>query len=148
MASDLTYGYIRHPNDIPTQISLCSDDILSSNTASHSGKIGISLSTDRFHAIGTALEVEIAINDPTFKASGHVSWCIPEKDGSFRTGLVFDDPATAYAVRMIEQICHIEEYRKEMESIEGKPMSSEDAAHEWITRFAKDFPSLNSALHS
>jgi hypothetical protein len=146
MSSDLTHGYIRHPNDIPAQISLCSQNILSSNTASHSGKIGISLSTEHFYAIGTALE--ISIKDPAFKASGHATWCIPERDGSFRTGLVFDDPATAYAVRMIEQICHIEQYRKKIKDDEGRALSSEDAAHEWIVRFAKDFPELNPAIHS
>ncbi|MGY8870380.1 MAG: hypothetical protein ACKVJE_08075 [Pseudomonadales bacterium] len=148
MASDLTHGYIRHPNDIPAQISLCSQNILSSNTASHSGRIGVSLSTEKFYAIGTALEIEITIKEPDFKASGHVAWCIPERDGSFRTGLVFDDPATAYAVRMIEQICHIEQYRQEIKHDEGRTLSSEDAAHEWIIRFAKDFPELNSAVHS
>lgn len=148
MASDLSQGYIRHPNDIPTQISLCSDMSISSNTTSDSGHIGISISTDRFYAIGTALDIKITINGPAFKASGHVSWCIPEKNNNFRTGVVFDDPATAYAVRMIEQICHIEQYRHEIEKVEGRRLSREDAATEWIMRFAKDFPNINGATHS
>lgn len=147
MASNQTQSYIRHPNDIPAQISLCSETPISTNTASHSGHIGISLSTDTFYAIGTALEITITINDPAFKAAGHVAWCIPEKNNQFRTGLVFDDPATAYAVRMIEQICHIEQYRREIKKTEGRFLSREDAAHEWIVRFAKDFPSINSLVH-
>lgn len=147
MASNLVQGYIRHPNEIPAQISLCSETAISTNTASYSGHIGISLSTDTFYAIGTALEIQISINDPAFKASGHVSWCIPEKNNHFRTGLVFDDPATAYAVRMIEQICHIEQYRHEIEKVEGRHLTQEAAALEWIMRFAKDFPSLSSIAH-
>ena len=109
---------------------------------------GISLSTDAFYAIGTALEVTITISEPAFKASGHVAWCIPGKNNRFRTGLVFDDPATAYAVRMIEQICHIEQYRHEIEKSEGRHLTQEAAALEWVMRFAKDFPTLSGIAHS
>ncbi|SIS82346.1 hypothetical protein [Neptunomonas antarctica] len=150
MASNLNLmqGYIRHPHDIPAQISLCSQATISSNTANRSGKIGISVSTDNFYAIGTTLTIEISVKDPGFRASGHATWCIPEKNGRFRTGLVFDDPDTAYAVRMIEQICHIEQYRKEMEKMEGRVLTPEDAADEWINLFAKDFPELGPPIHS
>jgi hypothetical protein len=41
---------------------------------------------------------------------------------------------------MIEQICHIEHYRKEVKLVEGRELSSEEAADEWITRYAGDFP--------
>ncbi|WP_372738621.1 hypothetical protein [Neptunomonas sp.] len=148
MTSNITQSYIRHPNNIPAQISLSADTPISPNTTSHCGQIGISLSTDTFYAIGTALEIQISIYDPAFKATGHVAWCIPEKNNHFRTGLVFDDPATAYAVRMIEQICHIEQYRHEIEKAEGRHLSQEAAAHEWILRFAKEFPSINNLVHS
>ncbi len=146
MASKLVQGYIRHPNEIPAQISLCSGTSISTNTASHSGHIGISLATDTFYAIGTALEVTITISEPAFKASGHVAWCIPGKNNRFRTGLVFDDPATAYAVRMIEQICHIEQYRHEIEKSEGRHLTQEAAALEWVMHFAKDFPTLSGGI--
>jgi hypothetical protein len=41
---------------------------------------------------------------------------------------------------MIEQICHIEHYRKEVKLAEGRELSSEEAADEWIKRYAGDFP--------
>ena len=147
MALGQTQGYIYHPSDIPTKISLCTKRNLSHNTASDSGNIGISVRTPHFYAMGTPLEIEIAIQDPAFKASGKVSWCIPEKDGMFRTGIVFDDTDTAYSVRMIEQICHIEHYRKEVEQREGRRLSQEAAAIEWIKKFAHDFPSLEFMAH-
>lgn len=142
MVTDLTQGYISHPCNIPAQITICSKTSFSPNTTSESGNIGISFMTDKFYAIDVALEVEIALNQPSFKATGRVAWCIPERDGRFRTGIVFDDPDTVYSVRMVEQICHIEHYRKQVEAQEGRQLSSEDAATEWIMRFAKDFPCL------
>ena len=43
---------------------------------------------------------------------------------------------------MIEQICHIEHYRKEVARVEGRELSTQEAASEWISRYASDFPAL------
>jgi len=43
-------------------------------------------------------------------------------------------------VRMIEQICYIEHYRKEVLLNEGRRITSEQAALEWIEKYAQDFP--------
>ena len=43
---------------------------------------------------------------------------------------------------MIEQICHIEHYRKEVERLEGRALSAHEAAGEWISKYAGDFPAL------
>jgi hypothetical protein len=44
-------------------------------------------------------------------------------------------------VRLIEQICYIEHYRQEVLISEGRKLTSEQAALEWIEKFAQDFPS-------
>ena len=41
---------------------------------------------------------------------------------------------------MVEQICHIEQYRREVLKKEGRRLSSEEAASEWIVKYASDFP--------
>ena len=46
---------------------------------------------------------------------------------------------------MIEQICHIEHYRHEIEQVEGRKLNSEEAAREWIQRYASEFPVFNGA---
>jgi hypothetical protein len=40
---------------------------------------------------------------------------------------------------MIEQICHIENYRQDQFSKTGELMTSEQAAHEWIIAKAASF---------
>jgi len=40
---------------------------------------------------------------------------------------------------VIEHICHIENYRKEIESREGRKVNCEQAAREWVSRFASNF---------
>lgn len=140
MASDLTQGYIRHPSEIPAQLSLCSPADFKHRSIDAAGHIGISITTEQFYPMGTPMNFQISFQKPAFQAVGHTTWCIPQRDGSFLTGIIFDDPETAYAVRMIEQICHIEQYRQAIETSEGRQLTQEAAASEWIARFAKDFP--------
>jgi len=40
---------------------------------------------------------------------------------------------------MIEQLCHIERYRWKVQKEEGRLLTSEEAAVEWISRYAGVF---------
>jgi len=50
-----------------------------------------------------------------------------------------------FRLRMIEQICQIEHYRKEVKLVEGRDLSAEEAASEWISRYASDFPPIKAS---
>jgi hypothetical protein len=43
-------------------------------------------------------------------------------------------------MRMLEQVCHIESYRKQVRVNEGRELNDEEAALEWISRNAAGFP--------
>ncbi len=43
-------------------------------------------------------------------------------------------------MRMVEQVCHIERYRADVLEREGRALTGEQAAEEWIKRYAEDFP--------
>ena len=55
-------------------------------------------------------------------------------------GVKFTEEETAYAVRMVEQLCYIEHYRQNVLQSEGRELSGEEAALEWIEKFAGNFP--------
>ena len=76
---------------------------------------------------------------PVFQAMGRVSWCRPEGNG-FEIGIEFLNKDDMFSARMVEQVCHIEEYKQEVLLKEGRNLSSEEAALEWIKKYAKDFP--------
>lgn len=147
--------FIRHPASIPIQIFSpdSAHQCLSEMSSSHSSKVGaqhvstcdvsaggLSCVSDRLMNVGEAVEVEISLDHPPFKTIGHIVWCKGEGD-RYLIGIGFSDLATAYAVRMVEQICYIEEYRQEILTREGRELSSEEAALEWIGKHAADFPS-------
>ena len=41
---------------------------------------------------------------------------------------------------MVEQVCNIENYRRDVEQREGRKLTTEEAAKEWIKRDASSFP--------
>ncbi len=49
----------------------------------------------------------------------------------------------AFVARMIEQLCHIAHYRQQTLASEGRALSEERAAREWIARYAAAFPALD-----
>jgi hypothetical protein len=70
---------------------------------------------------------------------GRVCWC-QEKNGHFVLGVKFLDTEDAFRVRMVEQICHIEHYKREVFEKEGRVLSGEQAAMEWIPKYGSVFP--------
>jgi hypothetical protein len=55
-------------------------------------------------------------------------------------GVQFLDAQAAFRSRMVQQICSIENYRKHVRREEGRTLSTQDAAAEWIAKFAGRFP--------
>ena len=99
------------------------------------------LSFNSRHALEAGQKISVCI--PILKEdnylAGTVVWCEKSKNG-YEIGLEFEGKKDVFRLRMIEQICHIEHYRKEIKLAEGRELSSEEAAKEWITRYAGDFP--------
>lgn len=74
---------------------------------------------------------------------GTVVWC-ENTDEIYEVGIKFEGSKDLFRLRMIEQICHIEHYRKEIKLVEGRELSTSEAATEWISRYASDFPPIKS----
>jgi Tfp pilus assembly protein PilZ len=137
--------YIRHPAHIPIQI-IRSDHFSTSfrhvvtHNISHGG---LACESEKSFLPGDMVEIIIPVTNPPFSCIGHVIWCETLPSNAYLIGVGFDDFNEAYSVRMIEQVCHIEEYRKEMSQKSGHEMAPEQAACEWIAKYAKDFPKLH-----
>ena len=133
--------FIRHATSIPIQ--LCTSEMASPSDEQYMTKDvsagGLSCVSDQLLSPGSLVEVEIFVEKPPFKTMGHVVWCRKAAD-EYLVGIGFSDVATAYAVRMVEQVCHIEEYRQNVLRSECRELTSEEAALEWIAKNAADFP--------
>lgn len=140
--------YIRHPSDIP--ISYClgkpvssrpmePHEFFASDRLRDVSRGGLCFNAECPVRKGTPIHIEIAIHNPPYEADGTVAWCRPEGD-HFAVGVQFNEPSTRFSVRMVEQVCHIEHYRTQVRENEGRDLTSEQAAEEWIERYAAEFP--------
>lgn len=132
--------YIRHPSSVPIRFSVIeSGRTPAMSSARNVSRGGLAFESDVPLPIGTRLNIEIPIDEPVFSARAVVVWSSIEAS-NFTIGVEFEDEALAYSVRMVEQVCYIEHYRKFIAESEGRLLSSEDAAQEWVALYAEDFP--------
>jgi hypothetical protein len=132
-------NFIRHPSNIPIDFQLAEAAIEGRENLKNFSFGGLSFCSKRALSEGTIISVKIPFIQPEFQTVGRVSWCRPENN-QFEVGIEFLDKEDMYRTRMVEQICHIEQYRQEVLKEEGRELSSKDAAEEWIQKFAKQFP--------
>ena len=130
---------------MPIQVSAgpaeAGEDDTDDPTITNIGLGGLAFVSSRPFEIMQRVTITIPVLDEDNRLTGNVVWC--EKSGTgYEIGIEFEKSRDTYRMRMIEQICHIEHYRKEVERQEGRRLSSQDAADEWISRFAGDFPEL------
>lgn len=135
--------YIRHPVDMPIRVRAESaddvDDDSSDQTITNLGLGGLALLSPHPLEVLERVRVIIPVLNRDNQLSGNVAWC-EKTDRGYEIGIEFERSRDAYRLRMIEQICHIEHYRKEVERLEGRQLSPQQAAEEWIASYAKDFP--------
>ena len=133
--------FIRHPSTVPIQINEFEGEIKhGNNTLNNISFGGVSCFCNEPVEVGSNVSIRIGCVDPDFEMTGRAVWCRP-KDEAYEVGIEFlASKDKIYLLRMVEQLCHIEHYRNEVLRKEGRQMSSEQAAKEWIEKFANSFP--------
>ena len=131
--------YIRHPTDIPIECSVPNVPIEDRPRMRNVSRSGLSFSTHIAIAPGSNVHLAIPINGANFEVDGIVMWR-QDMDNRYEMGVKFSDDKTEFTVRMIEQLCHIEQYRQQVNELEGREIDSEQAGKEWVKKFANTFP--------
>ena len=139
--------YIRHPSDVPIQVTLnlVEDDSeeTAEETLTNVSLGGLSFISKQPFEIGQKVRVAIPLLKQDTNLLGTVVWCEKSAE-SYEIGIEFEGSKDLFRLRMVEQICHIEHYRKEIKLVEGRELSTAQAATEWISLYASDFPPIKS----
>jgi len=133
--------FIRHPLAIPINVSTA--DMKTSLDTHNMGTGGLAFICHHKMQPGSLVEVRIPHVQPEFETTARVVWCRDCESG-VEMGVEFLTPDDAYRTRMIEQICHIENYRQQVKQEQGRQLSSQEAALEWINKYAASFPKLDN----
>ncbi len=131
--------YIRHSSKFPVLVKLASGHPEQIELTHNISASGLMVNLSQAVPEGALIEVTITSLTPPFNAPARVVWCRPAASG-FDIGLRFVNADDFFAVRMVEQVYQIEEYRKHVMAREGRQLSIEDAAQEWIEKYAAQFP--------
>ena len=131
--------FIRHTVDVPLEIKLLPNAAAQRNQSVNVSHGGLAFLVDQCLDIDQVIELRIPTVDPPFDAHARVAWCKPEGD-RFLVGVEFLDAGDAFESRMVQQVCAIESYRREVAEQEGRALDSQQAAAEWIQKYAGRFP--------
>jgi hypothetical protein len=136
-------NFVRHPTDIP--IIVCRDGSTPATAKDHRLRDlshgGLSFESAIPFGEDAVLFVTVPLVKPQFECKARVVWC-RGVDDHFEVGVEFIEPEMRFKARMVEQVCQIEHYRREVCEKEGRTLSSREAALEWIKKYAADFPQM------
>lgn len=134
-------NFIRHASDIPLEVRVeTSEDTRPYQTVNISLG-GISFLSKKAIQTGKLVSIRVPSISDSFKFEGQVAWC-KKNDGDYTVGIQFYNSEHSFTARVVEQICHIESYRKEVLKKEQRKLSSDEAAEEWIALYADKFPHI------
>ncbi len=131
--------FIRHTINVPLEVTSGGTHQTAIDQGVNVSHGGLAFTSVECLDIGDVVELRIATVTPPFEARARVVWCRPEAP-AFLVGVEFLDKGDAFRSRMVEQVCTIEGYRQQVLAEEGREISSQDAAAEWIAKFAGRFP--------
>ena len=134
--------FIRHPSRLPIRFELQGDFAQRDDCLRNVSEGGLCFATELALDPGLPIRVTIPMFGRQFTIEGRVAWC-HEATVGYEVGVHFVSRQDRFSVRMVEQLCYIEDYRMQVEREEGRRLTSEQAALEWIERFADQFPGLH-----
>lgn len=129
----------RHHAEIPIEFSIPDSHLVNQTRSTHDiSKGGLSFASSSPLEINLIIDLTIRITQPHFEESAKVVWC-QHSGKEYEIGVKFLNDEAVYRIKMVEQACHIEHYRKNMLAMFGRELSIEEAAMEWISKFAADY---------
>lgn len=134
-------AYIRHPADVPIELAPAAGTIDEETRVRDVSIGGLRLNSRIALEQDELIRVRIPFVHPPFETVGKVVWCSPNCT-DYEIGVQFVTEEDAFTARMVEQVCHIEHYRNEVMQHQGRDLTSEEAAVEWIQKYASEFPDM------
>lgn len=132
--------YFRHPSDINIEVWPLNAREVKRQKIQNVSLGGLAFKSCTAYPPNSFICLRIVLAGQTFELKARVNWC-RTRHPCFEIGAEFLDQNDAFEARMVEQMCRIEQYRSE-QLTQGRELSSDEAAQEWISRYAAQFPAL------
>jgi hypothetical protein len=130
--------YLRHPSNIPVDVEVIEEPGVCPAQACDVSVAGLCCQVETPVKPGCDIRFRVPSLSFDYTGLGRVVWC-RRRGQQYQLGIEFCSGRDAYRARMVEQVCQIEAYRQQVAENEGRLLTGEEAAAEWIDRFAADF---------
>ena len=132
--------YVRQVTGIPVEVTLDYSENINADddTITNISLGGLALVAEDPLDIGEFIQVRCPILNNEAQLSGKVIWCEKSLSG-YEVGLEFNDPTEIEQLKIIDQICDIEQFRTQVAEQEGRHLSSEQATREWVSQHTGNF---------
>ena len=127
--------YVRHATETPIQCMTPHGQLSDNPVMRNVSKTGMCFTTGTKIDPKSNVQLKIPFHGADVELLGTVMWC-HDMESHFELGVRFDDNRPDTTTKMIEQICSVEEYRQQVKERERRQISSDEAAREWMEKFA------------
>lgn len=131
--------YLRHPIDIPIEFIVSETKIKKSALSGNMSICGLCFKSIECVEKDKLLTIKIPLINSNFELQGRVVRCLIKND-HVEIGIEFINQSDIFAARMVEQICYIKQYQKDIAEQQGRNLTDEHAAMEWISNHSAQFP--------
>ena len=131
-------SYVRYPSGLPVSVSL--EEVVASETLylNNISRGGLSFNSMVALKVGTVIRLRIPPNRPLFEVLGKVVWC-KKMSLQYVIGVEFINADDKARTQIIEMVFRIDEYRRKLLEQEGRGLTHQQAALEWIEKCWADF---------
>jgi hypothetical protein len=132
-----TRKYPRHPTDLPVKVLF--EELVASESSylNNISEGGLSFNSMLPLETGSLVSIRIPINKPVFDFACRVVWCT-RKGPEYTIGVEFVGSDIAFRQRVVAMVRGIDDYRLRVQEQEGRHLSSQQAALEWISHYADE----------
>lgn len=122
--------FLRHSSNLPVELRPRRHSPSASQRLDNISLGGAACHSSQPLAQGTPVTLHIPLLGEQATYPGQVAWCTKQAN-SYLLGVAFSEHAPELRAHMVEQVCHLEQYRRHREQQAGQSLPLELIAEEW-----------------
>ncbi len=131
---------VRHPIPVPVVVQTRDGDARIISAVADLSEGGLAFTAPRDLAPESVVDVSLPIGDQWFSLAGSVASSQRIEPGDqYRVGVAFLHPAMSFRMKLAEQVLRIHDLRRQLCAEQGREVTPDEAAREWVARYAEEF---------
>jgi hypothetical protein len=131
--------FARYPSEIPIQCQTAQGQPVENPRMQNVSGDGLCFTASTKIDPNNELRITFPLDGKAIHIKGKVAWCM-DMDSHYELGVSIDLDSEETDALCFDILCDIEYYRQQVQEKDGRKLSSDEAAAEWITKFKHRLP--------